>query len=312
MNFSDNPKVSVLIPTYNVVEWIEESLLSILEQSYKNIEIVVVDDCSTDGTYEILCKIAENEPRVLVLRNERNMQIVDTLNIGLTHCTGDFILRHDGDDVSEIDRIEVQLKYLIENKLDLVGTQMLPIDSSGQVIGAKSKLPLSHELIEKIANFSSPLTHVWICKKNIYDKLGGYRKVPYAEDFDFLLRTIDSGFKCGNTSVALTRIRHRYGNTSDVASLSQRKGYFYALKLHKQRQIHNYDYYNDVDAVNLTRHNKLVSYFHSLSTRFLHKAFKSKNKLEKILYTVLSASTSYYNAHYIYQRIKVNIILDKS
>ncbi|EOK5645209.1 hypothetical protein ABMV82_005202, partial [Escherichia coli] len=88
-------------------------------------------------------------------------------------------------------------------------------------------------------------------------KLGGYRKVPYAEDFDFLLRAIDSGFKCGNTSVALTKIRHRHGNTSDIASLSQRKGYFYALELHKQRKAQNYDSYNDVDAAKLIKHNKL-------------------------------------------------------
>ncbi|BBW70311.1 glycosyltransferase family 2 protein [Escherichia coli] len=309
MSFRDNPKVSVLIPAYNVAEWIEESLLSILGQSYENIEVIVVDDCSTDGTYEIIRRVAENEPRMKVLRNERNMKIVDTLNYGLTHCTGDFVLRHDGDDVSEIKRIEVQLKHLLENELDLVGTQMLPIDRSGRVIGAQSRLPLSHELIEKIANFSSPLTHIWICKKEIYDKLGGYRKVPYAEDFDFLLRAIDSGFKCGNTSVALTKIRHRHGNTSDIASLSQRKGYFYALELHKQRKAQNYDSYNDVDAAKLIKHNKLVNYFHSLSTKCLHKAFQSNNKLEMFFYTLLSAVMSFYNAHYIYQRIKVKMLL---
>ncbi|EHK7080563.1 glycosyltransferase family 2 protein, partial [Escherichia coli] len=66
MSFRDNPKVSVLIPAYNVAEWIEESLLSILGQSYENIEVIVVDDCSTDGTYEIIRRVAENEPRMKV------------------------------------------------------------------------------------------------------------------------------------------------------------------------------------------------------------------------------------------------------
>lgn len=303
------PKVSVLIPAYNVEAWVEESLRSILTQSYSNLEIVIVDDCSTDKTFEIITKLACEDKRIIPLKNSVNKKIVDTLNYGLQYCSGEYILRHDADDVSEPNRITEQLSYLIENELDLVGTQMIPIDSEGEIIGPQSGLPITHDLITKVSNFSSPLTHIWICKSEIYKQLNGYRKVPYAEDFDFLLRTIDFGYKCGNTPVALTRIRHRHGNTSDVASLAQRKSYFYALRLHHERLKYTKDSYSELDHEKLTVHNPLIDILHSFSTKMLHKAFKSKSKIGVLFYTFLSAFTSYYNLQYIYQRIRVRLML---
>ncbi|WP_065358490.1 glycosyltransferase family 2 protein [Kluyvera georgiana] len=307
----DTPKISVLIPAYNVEQWIEESLLSILKQSYNNIEVIIIDDCSSDKTFELIKGIAATDSRVLFFRNNKNMKIVDTLNYGLKHCTGDYILRHDADDVSEPDRIMEQFNCLIREDLDIIGTQMLPIDSDGKIIGSISKLPLSHEMIVKIANLSSPLTHVWLCKREIYDRLGMYRHVPYAEDFDFILRAIDAGYKCGNTSKALTRIRHRDGNTSDVASLPQRKGHFYALKLHKQRLKTGVDNYSFSDSVKLLKSYKLVVLAHNISTRFLNAAYRSNNKLASIFYVIISSSLSYYNAHYIVTRLLTKRILSK-
>lgn len=303
------PKVSVLIPAYNVEEWVEESLRSIQEQDYTHLEIVVVDDCSTDKTFDIITKLALEDKRIIPLRNSVNKKIVDTLNYGLKYCTGDYILRHDADDVSEPNRITEQLRYLTEYGLDIVGTQMIPIDSDGKIIGPQSTLPINHDLIIRVAKLSSPLTHIWICKTEIYKQLNGYRKVPYAEDFDFILRAIDNGYLCGNTPIALTRIRHRNGNTSDVASLAQRKGYYYALKLHRERLRYKMDSYSELEHARLTTHNHLVHALHSFSTRMLHNAFKSKSKIKFLVYATLSASTSYYNLQYIYQRIRVRLML---
>ncbi|HCB3268872.1 TPA: glycosyltransferase family 2 protein [Citrobacter amalonaticus] len=307
-----HPKVSVLIPAYNVEAWVEESISSILKQSYENLEIVIIDDCSTDKTYEVITKFACEDKRIIPLKNCVNKKIVDTLNYGLQYCSGDYILRHDADDVSEPNRIAEQLKYLLENNLDLVGTQMIPINSDGEIIGPQSGLPITHNLITKVANFSSPLTHVWICKTQIYKHLNGYRKVPYAEDFDFVLRAIDYGYICGNTPVALTRIRHRNGNTNDVASLAQRKGYFYALKLHRERLKYTKDSYSEHDYDRLIVHNPMIERLHSFSTKMLHKAFKSSTKTGVLYYTFLSILTSYYNLQYVFQRIKVRLMLRNS
>lgn len=112
-----NMKVSVLIPTYNVSAWIEESLLSIINQTHQNLEIIVVDDCSTDNTFEIIEKIAALDQRIIISRNVHNLKITKTLNKALSFVTGTFIARLDGDDVAEPDRIEKQLQYLQKRSL---------------------------------------------------------------------------------------------------------------------------------------------------------------------------------------------------
>ena len=105
MNNKKNPKVSVIIPTYNVERYIQECIKSIQEQTYDNIEIVVVDDCSTDKTYEILKNIEEKDRRLKVFKNDKNMKICYTLNRALKNSTGEYIVRMDGDDISSSDRI---------------------------------------------------------------------------------------------------------------------------------------------------------------------------------------------------------------
>ena len=76
MKANQNDKVSVIIPTYNVENYIEESIYSIINQTYKNIEIIVVDDCSTDRTYEKLMEIQKLDKRLIVLRNEKIVRYV--------------------------------------------------------------------------------------------------------------------------------------------------------------------------------------------------------------------------------------------
>lgn len=297
-------KISVLIPTYNVQNWIYESLESILNQSYEDIEVIVVDDCSTDRTYEIIEKIAEGDARVKLYKNEVNSKIVKTLNFALTKATGYYIARHDGDDVALKNRLEMQLWYLNASNLDLIGSQMIPIDESGNVIGERSELPVGENKVKLCSEFSSPITHIWLSKKSVYEKLGGYREVPYAEDYDFVLRAIDSGFRCDNPPDAYMKIRHRNGNTSDTASLSQRRGHLYALKMHKRRINGESDKYDESFALQLNEANPLVKKMHSISTLFLKKGYMTNNIVLKIAYSFLSCIFSYYNAHYLYTRFR--------
>lgn len=301
--------ISVLIPTYNVVRWVKESILSILNQTYTKLEIIIVDDYSTDGTYEVLEAIAQTDQRVQLYRNDINRKIVHTLNFALSKAKGKYIARHDGDDVALPTRLEYQLEYLKSKKLDLVGTQMIPINEEGQIIGAVSSLPVGINNIKKTAIYSSPITHIWIAKKDIYDRLGGYREVPYAEDYDFVLRAIDEGYQCDNTPIALMKIRHRSGNTSDVASLAQRKGALYALKLHMQRIDSQTDRYNSRDCEKLLVSNWFVSYFHKVSTQLLKRAYKSDNRISLVFFTFISCLLSYYNAQYLYARLRTKVLL---
>lgn len=127
---SNLPLISVLIPVYNVEAFVKEAILSICNQSYKNIEIIVVDDCSTDNTYNIVAELVPNDARIKLFKNNKNSKIVKTLNFALEQSKGDFIARMDGDDISAPQRLEKQLNFLLKHpQYALVGSHVTTIDS---------------------------------------------------------------------------------------------------------------------------------------------------------------------------------------
>jgi len=128
--------VSVIIPVYNVEQFVLEAIQSIQNQTYKNLEIIVIDDGSVDDTYKIVEKLAKDDNRIKLYRNEKNLKIVKTLNRALTIAKGEYIARMDGDDISAPDRIEKKVKFLeLNNDYDLVGCSMVAIDIEGNKIG---------------------------------------------------------------------------------------------------------------------------------------------------------------------------------
>ena len=304
------PLISVLIPTYNVSDWIEDAIMSILNQTYSNIEIVIIDDCSTDDTFEKLLSLSKKDDRITLLRNDVNLKITKTLNRGLDYVKGDYIARFDGDDIATNDRIEKQFSYMIEKDLDLVGCQMIAIDQNGNVL-RKGNSPVGEGSIKTISNWASPIAHIWLAKRSVYEKIGGYRDIPYAEDYDFILRALDRGFKCDNHIEHLMYIRHRTGNSASMASLTQRKSHNYVLKLHRERARLG----GDCDSYDVAKmHNVLASSalglkLHKLSSFFLFRALQQNSKLKKIFYILFSSVTSIYNMQYLFRRSIVYIIL---
>lgn len=105
-----SPKVSVLISVYNERPYVEEAVRSILTQTYENLELVIIDDGSTDGTRERLRNV--DDPRVEYVEHDRNVGFVRTLNEGLNMCSGKYVARMDADDVARCDRIEKQVRFL--------------------------------------------------------------------------------------------------------------------------------------------------------------------------------------------------------
>ncbi|EAJ7443814.1 glycosyltransferase family 2 protein, partial [Campylobacter jejuni] len=100
------------MPCYNRQEYIVDAIESILNQTYSNFEFIIIDDCSTDNTYEIVKKYAENDKRIIVLKNEKNQGIVYALNRGFSIAKGKYIARMDDDDISLPNRLEKQVEYM--------------------------------------------------------------------------------------------------------------------------------------------------------------------------------------------------------
>lgn len=302
------PLISIIMPAYNVEEWINEAIDSILNQTITNLELIIVDDCSTDNTYKLIKNLALKDNRIQLFKNEKNSKICKTLNFALKHAKGQYIARMDSDDIAVSNRLEKQLTYLNEKGIDLVGSQMIAIDEDNNKL-SYSKLPTG-SLVNKTKYLASPITHIWLCKKEIYDTLEGYRNIPYAEDYDFILRALDFGYKCDNHPDALMHIRHRDGNTATTASLVQRKTHNYVLKLARERKKNKKlnDSFTEEKLQSYIKSSVIFTKIHNYSSLCLSKAIKEKNKLKKITYIIKSSLTSYYNCQYLFRRTIFHII----
>ncbi|MFW5821410.1 MAG: glycosyltransferase family 2 protein [Bacteroidota bacterium] len=107
--------VSIITPTYNSVNFIQSTINSIIEQTYTNWELLITDDCSNDGTWEILQKFAKKDKRIKIFRLEKNSGAGVSRNNSIKHATGRYIAFCDSDDLWEPEKLEVQIQFMIEN-----------------------------------------------------------------------------------------------------------------------------------------------------------------------------------------------------
>ena len=190
-----NPLVSVVMGAYNAASYIEEAVLSILNQSYRNLELIVVNDGSTDNTLSILKSIKDD--RLIILENDKNYGLVFSANKGIETAKGLFIARMDSDDISLPERISTQVNYLIDHpEFCGVATRIKLIDAYGNQIGdwhedivadSSEKITALISYANCIAN-PSMLLRAEICKKYKLEE-----KLRIAEDWGLWLDIIGDG-----------------------------------------------------------------------------------------------------------------------
>ncbi|AOC92540.1 glycosyltransferase family 2 protein [Bacillus amyloliquefaciens] len=209
MNAGAQPKISVIMGIYNCEQTLAESIESILSQSYKNWELIMCDDASTDGTYQIACRYADHySDRITLIQNKTNQRLAASLNRCLTYASGDYIARQDGDDISAPRRLEKQAAFLNKHAhYQVVGTGMLVFDEFG-VRGARLLPPVPKpEIMAK----GTPFCHGTIMMRaEAYKALGGYRSVRRTrrmEDIDLWLRFFEEGFRGYNLQETLYKVR---------------------------------------------------------------------------------------------------------
>lgn len=128
------PLVSVIMPAYNGEKFIEESIKSIIAQTYCHWELIIVDDCSTDNTYNIIQTFKEK--RIKIFQNKTNLGIAATTNRAIEQSNGKYIALLDDDDISMADRIELQVRYMEKNpEIAILGGGAFCINESGEFIG---------------------------------------------------------------------------------------------------------------------------------------------------------------------------------
>lgn len=170
----NQPLVSVLMPCYNVEKYIEESMDSILNQTYKNMEIIAINDCSTDKTLDILQTMSQRDQRIKIINNETNLKLIKTLNKGIAICQGEYIARMDSDDIALPSRIEKEVLFLeANNDHDIVSTLFYAFRTENPSKKDFHYSPLLDSQLRAFMLFKSGICHPAVMiRKRVFSELG--------------------------------------------------------------------------------------------------------------------------------------------
>ena len=273
MSLNNEIIVSIVISTYNTEKFITESIDSVLNQTLKDIELIVINDGSTDSTIDIL--LSFNDPR-LVLIDQENQGLTKSLIKAAKLAKGRYLARQDADDVSLLDRLEKQVDYLEKNKdVALVGVQSIQIDEDGGAIGKTDLLREYDDIMENIP-ISNQFVHGSIMmRRSAYEAIGGYRgEFKYSQDYDLFLR-ISEQYKVENLPDFLYKSRHN----RNMVSLTHKEDQLYfsecARVLASQRANGDIDQLDKKGILPIVKRNEnsnhILNYHRHLISSFLRK-----------------------------------------
>jgi glycosyltransferase involved in cell wall biosynthesis len=193
-----NSLITVLMSVYNGEKFLEECILSVLNQSFKKFEFIIINDGSTDGSKNIIRKFSILDKRIRLI-NQKNCGIPKSLNMGIVNAKSDWIAKIDCDDLCQQNRLEVQYNYVINNKsVILIGSDHNEIDKNNKLVKIHN-YPTKSILLKKnlfeCKKFFSHSSSFYSTK--IARVLGGYREhFDRASDFDLFLRFSKKGDFC--------------------------------------------------------------------------------------------------------------------
>jgi len=203
----NKPKISVLMAVYNGEKVLNYTIDSILDQTFKDFEFLIIDDCSTDRTVDIIK--AYNDNRIRLYSNELNLGQTRSLNAGLKLADGEYIARMDADDYSMPKRLERQYIYMTKHpELSVLGTDCLVVDGSDRKRSVSKGCSKYEDIIIKLLS-GSPINHVSVVmnKEDIL-RVGGYdSKYKICADFDLWSRLIRKGYKITTLNEILSAYR---------------------------------------------------------------------------------------------------------
>lgn len=181
-----NPKVSIILPVYNGADCVSNSIDSVLVQTYKDFELIIVNDCSTDNTWEILQEYAAKDDRVKIYSNEVNKKLPRTLNAGFERATGEYLTWTSDDNEYRPEAIQEMVTYLDNNPdCGMVYTDMTIVDKRGTEI--KEEYKAAEE--PKELRIRSICGASFMYRKAVADKVGEYNPDLFlAEDYEYWIR----------------------------------------------------------------------------------------------------------------------------
>ncbi len=193
-NPTQKPAISVLLSVYNGERFLKEAVESILNQTYSDFEFIIINDASTDKTFNILSDFANKDSRIRVVHNETNIGLTKSLNRGLAVAQATYVARMDADDVSLLYRLQEQFSYMESHPdVALVGSSATLINKDGQQIG-KALMTSDPILIRYSSILGKPsfVHSSWFFRTDIVKKEGGYNEsFKNAQDFELVSRLME-------------------------------------------------------------------------------------------------------------------------
>ena len=205
------------MPAYNVAAYVGQCLDSLFAQEFTDFEIIAVDDCSTDATWDILLAYSQVDERLRVFRNETRIFAGGSRNRGLAESRGEFIALQDADDLSEPTRIATQFDYLDREPVDFVSSGFYTFDEMGRrsLRVPKAHLPTKAQFLE-----GPPFCHAaTMFRRECLNAVGGYRtsaETRRGQDYDLFMRLYIAGYQGANLRDVL------YGYRVNAETLARR------------------------------------------------------------------------------------------
>ena len=193
---SEKPKISAIMSVYNGEEYLPEAIESVINQTFKSWELIIINDCSTDGTSEILKKYAGADERIKVYTNEHNLKLPSSLNRALSLCSGEYVARMDADDICLSDRFEKQYAFMEENSDVALSSCKFFTLKNGVVSSGGCGGKGDNESLKALLLVTNPLLHPGIIARADVMKSFMYdTSLTCTEDLELWIRMARNGLK---------------------------------------------------------------------------------------------------------------------
>lgn len=216
------PRISVLTTTYNGERYLPATIESILHQTWTDFEYILVDDCSTDNTFQMLQEYAAKDARIRVVQTDARLGPAGAANLGRQHAQGEYIANLDHDDLAMPGRLEKQLDFLQRSpSVGMVGANIALIDENGDPIldqrgaPAQVKYITSPVCIRWLLQFGAPVCHsAMLIRRDLLSQVGGYSsRYAYVCDYELAIR-VARVTEITNLRECLGACRHHHRQTS--------------------------------------------------------------------------------------------------
>lgn len=200
------PFVSVIMPAYNAERFLEEAVRSVMNQTFQDWELLILDDCATDGTYALAERLAAEDDRITLYKNERNMGVARTRNRGFDLCRGQYVALLDSDDVWHPQKLEKQLERMQETGADLAYTSYSIVDTQGNKVKADFLVPAEVTYEDQLRVNAIGCSTVMLKA----ELLKNYRFATdfYHEDYVLWIQLLRDGHKAAGCQEVLTDWRY--------------------------------------------------------------------------------------------------------